>query len=194
MGKYLWAFVVMVMFILTSLWATAGLIVGVYCYRILGLQSRFVGWPLVLAAEVLFWQMGLLRYSLVLLMAINLALIALCSFYFQVKDEGTESQSTEQDILQIRFVFNQEGGLLMKLVGSWNRISVSIYTIYGGYGILMAPLIPGSLPETMVFGLCSMSAILVSIRFTGGMKGKLWSGIGEALKVKTGILPRPTLS
>lgn len=187
MLKFLGTLLIVVLFFAVNFWWLVGLIVGMHCYYRLGLQSRFLGWPLVLITEVLVWQTDLWRYGIPLVFSINLAILALFSFYFQMKDEEADPRPSETEAFSVRMVFPKTGPL-----ESWSRLSVSIYSIFAGWGCITLALYPGTWVQAMAFCLSAMSAILITVRFSGGMKGKLWETMRDAFKVQGGLLPRPT--
>ena len=169
-----------------------GLMVGAIGYSQFGLQPRIIGWVLAPIALVIVWQTGLWSQWFELVAAVNLLLLALLSVFYQMKDEDAVPDLQGSDTLGVRDVFLQSGGRFTTQVSFWTNFSTSAYSVWGGLAIAFILLGGTGVAEVPFYGLATMASILVSLRFSGGTRGKLWETIGDALQVKGGIIPQPS--
>lgn len=171
-----------------------GVLVGFLGYYQFGLQPRLIGWTLAFVALALVWWAGLWTQGFELLAAINLAIMVLLSFYYQMKDEEATPPLSDTEALQIRDVFYRSGGRFSKQLSTWSGMTQTVYSIWGAWEILLLPLSIGNKAELPFYCLAAVAVVLISVRVSGGTRGKVWEKIGNALDVKVGILPRPTFS
>lgn len=171
-----------------------GMLVGALGYHQFGLQPRLIGWTLAFFALALVWWAGLWTQGFELLAAINLAIMVLLSFYYQMKDEEATPPFSDTEALQVRDVFYRSGGRFREQLGIWSMMTQTAYSIWGSWEILFLSLSIGNKAELPFYCLAAVASVLISIRYSGGTKGKVWEKIGKALDVKVGILPRLTFS
>lgn len=168
-----------------------GILVGILCYHHFGLQPRLIGWSLALVALVVVWRTGLWLQGFELVAAINLAIMALLSFYYQMRDEEAKPPLSETDALQVRDVFSLSGGRFREQLRTWTRLSRSCYSIWGAWAISWGS---GNMAEIPFYCLAAVASILISVRLSGGSRGKVWEKINNALQVQGGIVPRPSIN
>lgn len=175
-----------------SIWSLLGVFVGVLSYGQFGIAPRYLGWILAILVEVFAWQTVWADDVLTLIVFVNLPILAVVSFYFQMKHEELCSRMAS-DVFDLHFVTGIADNGFEKFADIWVKFSMGSCSSLGAFVTLFAPL-NGDLDRGLFFGLTASSVVLLFLEISGGLKGKVWSKLKQASQTKIGLVFRPGAS
>ena len=110
--------------ILFDFWILVGVYIGIFCYILLGIAPRYIGWPLAILAEFLAWKTNWTHNPIELAVSINLVFVVVISFYFQMKYD--EQQITgDSSVFRIDVTANLAKSQTERIMNVWSSFTTT---------------------------------------------------------------------